>query len=303
MSVAITYEKFGGPDVLQFTDTHPPVPGPGQVRIQVRAASVNPMDVKLRNGDLAKVFPAEFPATPGMDAAGVVDALGEGVDHLDIGDDVFGPTATGAYAEHAIMRVAAPKPAEVSLELAAALVTVGEAAWRALAHLDLAEGATLLVHGAAGNVGSLAVQLARGRGINVIGSALAEHQDQVKAHGAQAVTAGTDLVAQVRALAPRGVDGVLDAAGAGVLPESVELTGDPAKVVTLADPRARELGVRFTGMTPQDRMYDCLPQLAERMAAGELTLPIWRVLPLAQVGEAHLAIEERRAEGKIILIP
>ncbi len=303
MSTAITYAEFGGPEVLRATEVELPAPGPGQVRVAVRATSVNPIDVKIRRGDMAGHAPASFPKVPGLDVAGVVAEVGEGVSDRAVGDEVFGVASGGAYAQYALLSVMATKPASVSWELAACLSTAGEAAYRALGHLNVAAGQTLLIHGAAGSVGGIATQLALARGVTVIGSVSLRDLEYLGSLGATPVRYGEGLCKRVRSLAPDGVDAALDTAGQGVLPDSIELTGSAERVITIADPSAQELGVRFTGGDPGDRAWEALPQLGELAAAGTLQLPIWRIYPLAHASAAHADIEAGRNHGKIVLVP
>jgi NADPH:quinone reductase-like Zn-dependent oxidoreductase len=189
------------------------------------------------------------------------------------------------------------------VENAAALVTVGEAAFRGLAHLNVKAGQTLLIHGAAGSVGTIAVQLAVARGITVIGTAAAADLEHVTALGATAVRYGEGWADRVRAIAPDGVDAVFDTSGAGVLPDSVALTGDVARVITIADESAAQHGVRFTGADPADRFAQARPELASLAASGRLTVPIWRTYPLAEAARAHADLEAGRNHGKIVLLP
>jgi NADPH:quinone reductase-like Zn-dependent oxidoreductase len=303
MSVAITYSRFGSPEVLTITQVEPPVPGPGQVRVQVRAASVNPVDVKMRRGDLAALFPLQFPLIPGLDAAGVVNAVGDGVADVKVGDEVFGVAAAGVYAQYALFDRPIIKPAGVSWEVAASLPVVGETAFRALKHLDVHAGQTLLIHGASGSVGTIAVQLAVARGVTVIAAARADEHERLAALGATPVAYGDGWVERVTATAPHGVDAALDAAGAGVLPESIKLTGDAAMVVTIADMSAAQYGVLFTGLDPADHAPEALAVLAGLAASGNLTVPVWRTYPLAEAARAHADIEARRHRGKIVLVP
>ena len=195
------------------------------------------------------------------------------------------------------------KPAGLSWESAAAVVTVGEAAFRALKHLDLKAGQTLLILGAGGSVGTIAVQLATARGITVTGTADDRDLGRLTALGATAVRYGDGWADRVRAAAPAGVDAVFDAAGAGLLADAIALTGDAARVLTIADESAADHGVRFTGADPADRAPEALPELAAKLAAGQLTLPIGRSYPLAQAAQAHADIEARRTHGKIVLLP
>ncbi|MGW7523299.1 NADP-dependent oxidoreductase [Streptomyces sp. NPDC054783] len=301
MSKAITFSEYGTPEVLQLSEVTPPEPGPGQVRIRVRAASVNPLDLKIRSGLMAGAVPAHFPVIPGLDAAGVVDAVGEGA-NASVGDEVLGAAAGGSYGEYALLDRPVAKPEALSWEVAASLVTVGRTAFRVLAELDVQAGQTLLVHGAAGSVGFIAVQLAAARGITVVGT-VGEHDiERVTALGATAVRYGDGWAERVRAAAPQGVDLVLDASGAGVLTESVALTGDSARVITIADMSAAQHGVRFSaGSAEQAR--ESLPELVRLATAGKLTVPIWRTYPLTEAAQAHTDLEAHRNHGKAVLLP
>ncbi|WP_432037432.1 NADP-dependent oxidoreductase [Streptomyces cucumeris] len=301
MSTAIAFSEYGAPEVLRPSEVTPPEPGPGQVRIRVRAASVNPLDVKIRSGLMAAAIPARFPVVPGLDAAGVVDAVGEGAEAA-VGDEVLGATVGGGYGEHALLEGPVAKPAALSWEVAASLVTVGRTASRVLAQLGVHEGRTLLVHGAAGSVGFLAVQLAVARGISVVGT-VGEHDiERVTALGATAVRYGDGWAQRVKAAAPQGVDFVLDASGAGVLADSVALTGDSAHVITIADMSAAQHGVRFSS-GGADQAGESLSELVRMATDGRLTLPIWRTYPLAEAARAHRDLEARRNRGKVVLLP
>ncbi|MFJ2396495.1 NADP-dependent oxidoreductase [Streptomyces sp. NPDC087843] len=301
MSKAITFSEYGAPDVLRPSEVTPPEPAPGQVRIRVRAASVNPLDLKIRSGLMAEAFPARFPVIPGLDAAGVVDAVGEGAGAA-VGDEVLGAAVGGSYAEYALLERPVARPRALSWEVAASLVTVGETASRVLRRLGPRAGQTLLVHGAAGSVGTLAVQLAVARGIAVVGT-VAEHDvERLTALGATGVRYGDGWADRVKRVAPEGVDFVLDASGAGVLADSVALTGDGARVITIADLSAAEHGVHFSA-GGADHAEDPLPQLVRLAAAGELDVPVWRTYPLDQAVTAHRDIEARRNRGKVVLLP
>ncbi|HET6358868.1 NADP-dependent oxidoreductase [Streptomyces sp.] len=302
MSTAITFSEYGAPDVFTVSEVEPPQPGPGQVRIRVRATAVNPIDLRIRAGKMQGHFPVEFPMIPGWDVAGVVDAVGEGAT-ASIGDEVFGVASTGGYSQYALLDQPVAKPQKLSFETAAAMVTVGEAAYRVLRHLGIKEGQTLLIHGAGGSVGTVAVQLATVRGVTVIGTVGEKDIEGVTGLGAKAVLYGEGWVERVRAVAPDGVDLVFDASGAGVLADSVALVGDAGKVITTADMAASQHGVRFTGMDPADRFPQALPLLADLIAAGKLDVPVWRAYPLAEAAQAHADMEARRNEGKVVLLP
>ena len=302
MSTAITFSRYGGTDVLSVSQAEIPSPGPGQVRIRVRAVAVNLIDVKIRSGHLDGIFPVRFPVLPGWDVAGVVDAVGEGAGYA-VGDEVLGVASVGGYSEHALLDRPVPKPPGLSWAAAAALVTVGEAAFRGLKHLGVRAGQTLLILGAGGSVGTLAVQLAVARGARVIGTAADGDLERLAVLGAGAVRYGSGWAERVRAMAPDGVDAVFDTSGAGLLADAVALAGDASRVITIADEAAAEQGVRFTGADPADRAPEARPELARLLAGGELTLPIWRTYTLAQAAQAHADLEARRNHGKIVLLP
>lgn len=302
MSSAITFSRYGGPDVLTRVEVAAPEPGPGQVRIRVRAVAVNLIDLKIRSGTMAGIMPVEFPHLPGWDVAGVVDRVGEGADAA-IGDEVFGVASLGGYSQYALLERPLAKPAEISFETAAALVTVGETAYRGLHHLDARAGETLLIHGAGGSVGTIALQLAVARRITVIATAGGHDLERLTALGATAVPYGDGWVERVRAAAPQGVDRVFDTSGAGLLADSVALTGNAGQVITIADMAAAEHGVRFTGADPADRFPQALPELAGLLAAGVLDLPIGARYPLADAARAHADIETRHVRSKVVLLP
>ncbi|WP_426364547.1 NADP-dependent oxidoreductase [Streptomyces sp. E-08] len=306
---AIVYEEFGGPEVLRHeSGVEKPEPGPGEVRVKVAAVGVNPVDWKRRYGWVEEFYPTTFPAVPGLEFAGTVDALGEGVTDLAVGDEVLGWTKTGAYAEYAIAGTVAPKPAGLSWEAAAALPVAGETAQRVLDLLRVKQGETLFLHGAAGVVGSVAVQLAVAAGITVIGSASESNHAYLRELGAIPVVYGDGLADRVRAAAPQGVDAVFDAAGHGVLPVAVELLGggDAAKerIVTIAATDAAEHGIVFSGVTGEpDAVRRGLTAQARQAAEGALTVRLAETLPLKEAARAQESSESGHVRGKIVLIP
>lgn len=248
------------------------------------------------------MFPTRFPAIPGWDVAGVVDAVGPDASAKP-GDQVFGVATGGGYAEYALLDNPLPMPRDLSFEAAAALPTVGEAAFRTLKHLDVHAGETLVILGAGGSVGTVAVQLAVSYGVEVIAVAAERDHPRLRRFGAESVEYGDGWESRAAALAPGGVDAVLDLYGGGVLAAAVELAGGPSRVITTADETAGEHGVRFTGQDPADRFPEALPGLAALAAAGELSLPVWRVYPLAKAAEAHADVDAHRNRGKIVLVP
>jgi NADPH:quinone reductase-like Zn-dependent oxidoreductase len=197
MSTAITFSRYGEPGVLTVSATDVPEPGRGQVRIRVRAVAVNLIDTKIRSGHMDGIFPIRFPVTPGWDVAGVVDAASDNAPAA-VGDEVFGVASVGGYSEYALLDHPVVRPEGLSEATAAALVTVGEAAYRGLAHLGVKAGQTLLIHGAAGSVGTIAVQLAVARGLTVIGTAAAGDLEHVTALGAVAIRYGDGRADPVR---------------------------------------------------------------------------------------------------------
>jgi len=296
---AVRFSRFGGPEVLEIVDLPDPHPGPGQVRIAVRAAGVNPSDWKKRQG----LMDGELPQTMGYEAAGIVDELGEGVADVAVGDRMFGFSAEGAaQAELAVLSSYAPIPLSLDFASAAALPAAIETATRALDQLGVGRGGTLLISGASGSVGSAAVQLAVVRGARVIGTASPANHDYLRSLGAEPVAYGEGLAGRVRALAPDGVDAALDVAGSGVLPELVELAGGPEHVVTIADfAGAREHGVRFSS-GDAGRALHVLAEIGELTESGRFSLPVAQAFPLAEVAEAHRVSETGHVRGKLVLV-
>jgi NADPH:quinone reductase-like Zn-dependent oxidoreductase len=296
---AARFSRFGGPEVLEIVDLPDPHPGPGQVRIAVRAAGVNPSDWKKRKG----LMDQDLPQTMGHEAAGLVDEVGEGVTDAAVGDRVFGFTAEeAAQAELAVLSWYAPIPPSLGFAEAAALPAAVETATRALDQLGVGSGSTLLVNGASGSVGSAAVQLAVARGARVIGTASPANHEYLRSLGAEPAGYGAGLAGRVRALAPGGVDRALDIAGSGVLPELIELAGGPEHVVTIADfAGAKEHGVRFSRGDDGRALY-ALAGLGDLIESGRFSLPPVRTFPLSQIAEAHRVSEDGHVRGKLVLL-
>ncbi|MEU8795268.1 NADP-dependent oxidoreductase [Streptomyces sp. NPDC048643] len=296
---AVRFSRFGGPEVLEIVDLPDPRPGPGEVRIAVRAAGVNPSDWKKREG----LMDEELPQTLGHEAAGVVDELGEGVTDVAVGDRVYGFAPDGAaQAELTVLSPYAPIPPSLDFPAAAALPAAVETATRALDQLRVGGGVLLLVNGASGSVGSAAVQLAVERGARVIGTAGPTNHDYVRSLGAEPVAYGAGLVERVRALAPDGVDRALDVAGSGVLPELIGLAGGAGHVLTVADfAGARQHGVTFS-RGDSGRAVHALGDIGELIESGHFALPVARTFPLAEVAEAHRTGERGRVRGKLVLL-
>jgi NADPH:quinone reductase-like Zn-dependent oxidoreductase len=296
---AVQYGEYGDPDVLRVAETDEPHAGPGQIRIAVRAASVNAIDWKERSGMLAEMMPVALPHTPGYDAAGVVDEVGDGVEGVSVGDQVFGFTAgsSGGYAEYALLNRWAAKPPELSFEEAAGYPVAVETSARVLDLLG--DGETVVINGAAGGVGTAAVQLARERGLRVIGTATESNHEYLRSLGAEPTTYGDGLAERVRELG--GADLAFDAVGFGALPALIEITGSPGKVVTIADYTAPEHGVRVSGGGGAGDY--ALPEAAKLAAAGRFRLPVARTFPFAEAAEAHRISQEGHVRGKLALVP
>ncbi|ACU37082.1 NADP-dependent oxidoreductase [Actinosynnema pretiosum subsp. pretiosum] len=289
----ISYSEHGGPDVLRLVDADEPSAGAGQVRIVVRAAGVNPFDWRVREGQ----FPVPLPAGTGLDAAGVVDQVGAGVDGVAVGDRVFGE-GIETCAEFAVLTAWAHLPEGLSFEEAAGYPSVVETALRVLREVGVREGQSLLVSGASGGVGSAVLQIARDRGVRVVGTASEANQDYLRDLGATATTYGPGWVERVRALGP--VDAALDLAGSGVLPDLVALTGDPRKVITIADRAAAEHGVRFSGAAHD--VPAALAEAVDLITRGALRIPVERAYPLAETARAHADSQAGHARGRRVIV-
>jgi NADPH:quinone reductase-like Zn-dependent oxidoreductase len=296
---AVRFDEHGGPEVLQVAEVEEPHAGPGQIRVAVRAAGINPADYKARSG----AFGGNLPKVTGLDASGVVDEVGDGVSGTAVGDEVFGQAVGGAAAEFAVLTHWAAKPASMSFEEAAGLPVAVETALRALRLVGVKAGDTLLVNGAAGGVGSAAVQLARTLGVGtIIGTASESNHDYLRSLGAIPTTYGEGLVERVRALAPDGLDVAFDTAGRGVLPALIELTGDPQKVVTIASFDAAEHGA-LLAKSDGDRSWDALALAAELFERGQFALPVERAFAFSDASEAHALSESGHVRGKLVLVP
>ena len=300
MPKAVVLTQYGPPDVLVWTDVPMPEPGAGPVRIRIKAAGVSPTDPKIRRGDLEAVWRLPPNAILGFEMAGVVDALGASVSGLQEGDEVATfQLSLGGYGEYALVSSWTPKPANVSWSDAAALPASAEAAVGTLKQLRVSPGETLLILGAAGSVGIIATQLAVAQGVTVIGAASPRDHDLVRSLGGVPVSYGAGLADRVREISP-SVDAVLDAAGKGGLPDAIALAGGPARVITLADEHAADLGVAFSAARP-DRAPEALDQTMPLVASGALRLRRQRELPMACAAEAHRLLENGAAHEKIIL--
>lgn len=296
---AVQFRRFGGPEVLEIVDLPDPHPGPGEVRIAMRAAGVNASDWKKRQG----LMDEELPQTLGHEAAGVVDEVGPGVTDVAVGDRVFGFSAEpAAQAESVVLSHYAPIPPTLDFPGAAALPAAVETATRALDQLGVAAGSTLLVSGASGSVGSAAAQLAVVRGARVIGTASPANHEYLRSLGVEPVAYGEGLVERVRAVAPDGVDLALDVAGSGILPELIDVSGGAEHVVTIADfAGAQEHGVTFS-RGDSGRALHALDDIGALIESGRFSLPVAQTFPLTDIAEAHRVSESGHVRGKVVLV-
>jgi NADPH:quinone reductase-like Zn-dependent oxidoreductase len=304
MPLSVQFPTYGTTEVLRTVNAAPLTAGPGQVRLRVHAAGVNPADWKIMQGLMRDQIPLHLPAGLGSDVAGVVDQVGTGVTSLQVGDEVLGTPLTPAFAESALADPAAlvPKPDDISWEIAASLPGAGGTAWTALAELGVVSGETLLVHAAAGGVGTFAVQLAVARGARVIGTASEHNHEQLRSFGAIPVLYGPGLAERIRAIAPQGVDAVLDASGRGEIPLSIELAGGPDRILTLVAFDAIDTGIRAhvggAGANGVRALRDILTLIRDE----RLRVLISRTYGLT---DAAAALDESRAghvSGKIVLV-
>jgi NADPH:quinone reductase-like Zn-dependent oxidoreductase len=297
---AIQFDRFGGPEVLVSVEVLEPHTAAGQIRVSVKAVGVNPVDWKFRQGMMG----GDLPRGTGLEVAGVVDEVGNGVTDVSVGDRVFGSVEGGnGAAEFALLEHYAHVPPSLDFAGAGGLTVAVETATRTLDLLDVSAGQTVLVNGAAGAVGISTVQLARARGAKVIGTASAANHDYLRSFGAEATTYGDGLVRRVRELAPDGVDSAIDDAGGGVLAALVELTGGPEHVVTIADYQgSQETGVPMTGGADSKRAWYALGDVGQLIEDGRFSLPVAQTFPLERIAEAHRLSESGHVRGKLVLL-
>lgn len=304
MSRAVVFDKYGPPDVLRVVDVEPPDPGRDRLRVRVRAAGVQPFDVKQRRGDTADWAPARFPQGGGSEFAGVVDAVGPDVPGLAVGDEVIGWAVGPAHAEYALATdtTVVVKPAEMPWAEAGAITASGQTAHTSLEALQVATGDTVLIHAAAGGVGTAAVQIARARGARVIGTASQANHDYLRELGAEPVTYGAGLADRVREIAPGGVTAVLDAVGtAEALRASLDVVTDIERVGTIAgQDLADDFGVRVLGT---ERSTARLAELVRLHTDGQLRVHVQATYPLEEIAAAHREVEAGHVRGKIVILP
>jgi NADPH:quinone reductase-like Zn-dependent oxidoreductase len=302
---AVRFDEYGGIDVLQVVDVPRPVPGAGQVLVQVKAAGINPGEAKIREGLLDALWPATFPSGEGSDLAGIVAETGSAVTSFSAGDEVIGWTDNRAsQAEYVVVeaRHLTAKPAGVPWEVAGALFVAGATAWAAVRAVNLTAGDTVVVSGAAGGVGSLAVQLARRAGATVIGLAGETHVQWLAGHGVIPVAYGDGVADRIRQAATK-VDAFVDTYGAEYVELALGLGVAPSRIDTIANFEAvGRFGVKGDG-SAAGSSASVLAELAGLIAAGELEVPIAATFPLDRVQDAYRRLAEGHLLGKIVLLP
>jgi NADPH:quinone reductase-like Zn-dependent oxidoreductase len=306
MPKAVRFDHYGGVDVLDVREVPRPAPGAGEVLVRVRAAGINPGEAAVREGLVHDRWPATFPSGQGSDLAGVVEEVGADVSGVAPGDEVIGYTHERASQAELVVVEAGhmtTKPPGVPWEVAGALFVVGTTAWAAVHAVAPEKGETVVVSGAAGGVGTLAVQLAGAAGATVIGLASPPHHDWLREHGAIPVEYGDGVADRIRSAAGGAVDALVDTYGGGYVDLAIELGVAPERIDTIIDWGAAERhGVRTEGNTAGARP-EVLAELAELIAAGRLEVPIAATYPLDRVRDAYREVEERHTLGKIVLVP
>ena len=301
---AITFNRLGPPDVLQLTELPVPSAGPGTVRVRVKTAGVMPIDAKVRSGSVPYAQSHPFPIIPGNEFAGIIDEVGDGVSEFVRGDEVIGFTLFGGYAEYVVVSCdqLVRKPAGMPWETAGGFTGNGQGAHMALEAIRIQPGDTVLIHGAAGGLGTFAVQLALAWGAGrATGTPTEATHDHPRRLGAIPLGYGDGLAARVRAIAPAGVDAALHAGGGDdiALQASVDLVQDTSRIVAMVPSvQAQTLGIRqLTGTRSKER----LAELVRIYNEGKVDIHIRKVLPLDQAREAHREIESGHGRGKIVL--
>jgi NADPH:quinone reductase-like Zn-dependent oxidoreductase len=298
---ALQYKAYGGPEVLEWAEAPEPHPGPGQLRIAVRAASVNPIDWKASSGVMAGGKPMAGTGLLGYDAAGVVDQVGGQVTGVSVGDEVFG-RGRNTQAEYALLDAWVAKAPSVDWAVAAAAGVAGETSERGLRLLDVTAGDTLFVDGGAGGVGAVAVQMARARGVKVIASAGEANQEYLRELGATPVRYGQGLAERVREAAGGPVDAVFDVAGKTPVQELIGLVAEPSQVVTIANYTADKAGARVTGGGADSRPMEALALTAELLAQNKLVIKV-QTFPFDRAAEAYRISQSGHLRGKLVLVP
>jgi len=294
--------EYGGVEVLTLSEVPTAVPGGGEVRVRVAYVSLNPIEWKIRSGAFAAMLPMTFPIILGNEVSGVLDALGEGVEGFEVGDRVTGFVRGGGDAEYVVTTPdrLAVVPEALSLRRAAVIPQGVETARRSLGLLKVAPGETVLINGAAGSVGSAAVQILVGQGVTVIGTASARNHDYLRSLGATPVEYGEGLLDHLAAVAPQGVDAALDCGAHGFVDQALAIL--PAeRIITIADFSATAKGVQLAGGDPLALYADSFQSVLPLAADGRFTTEVAAEFPLADLGSAQTMSETGQLRGKILV--
>lgn len=303
MGRAVIFERFGGPEVLEVKDISEPHAGAGEVRVKVTFADLNPMDPAIISmPQLAERFGITPPAGFGSDFAGVVDEVGEGVSDFSVGDRVYGGAIARSIADFVVVQpggILWHTPDGVSDEIASTLTVAGRTAVAALEAIDIHEGDTVLIGGAAGGVGIFAIQLAKLAGARVIGTASEGTFDFLRDLGVEPVAYGEGLADRVKELAPDGITAAADLFGTETAEAALKLGVSPDRISTVAAQANVSQAVRATGAI--DAKPDALTQVTDALIDGKLTVPIEATYPIEQIHDAVTLLAKRHAHGKIII--
>jgi NADPH:quinone reductase-like Zn-dependent oxidoreductase len=306
MPKAVRFDEYGGIDVLHVVEVERPAPGTGQVLVEVKAAAINPGEAAIREGVYAKQWPATFPSGQGSDLAGVVAEIGEAVDRFAVGDEVIGYTDNRtSHAEYVLVEQQnlTHRPSGVSWVAAGSLYVAGTTAYAAVRAVSIGVGDTVIVSGAAGGVGSIAVQLARHAGAKVIGLASTPNHEWLTGHGVIPVSYGPGIYDRVWDASSGRVDAFIDTFGSGYVDLALELGVRPDRIDTIIDfAAARQHGVKTDG-NAAGASAGVLAELAGLIDKGVVEIPIAKVYPLTEVREAYRELERRHTRGKIVLRP
>jgi NADPH:quinone reductase len=302
---AVQFDEYGGLDVLAVREIELPELGKEDVRVEVKAAGINPGEASIRKGLLAEKWPSTFPSGQGSDLAGVVAEVGIDVVGFAPGDEVLGWSWTrSSQAEQVVVPAEQliTKPADLSWEAAGALYVVGVTAFAAVRAIDMQEGETVVVSAAAGGVGTVTVQLLKVRGANVVGLASEDHHDWLREKGVTPVTYGEGVMQRILEATPQGIDAFIDLYGPEYVDLAVQLDVPPAKIETIiAYEKAQEVGAKMEGSSDATSP-EILKEMAELVAAGKIEVPIAATYPLDEVREAFEQLEDRHTLGKIVLV-
>jgi NADPH:quinone reductase-like Zn-dependent oxidoreductase len=308
MTKAVRFDHYGDIDVLEVREVDRPVPGAGEVLVEVKAAGINPGEAKIRTGALHDMFPATFPSGQGSDLAGVVAEVGPGVQGFEVGDEVLGfSEKRSSHAELVVVPAEqlTAKPPQLSWEVAGSLFVAGTTAYAAVRSVGLKPGDVVAVAGAAGGVGTFAVQLARRAGATVLGIAGPGNDEWLTDHGVIPVNYGHGLAERLRAASPSGrIDAFLDFFGGGYVELAVDDLGVAReRVDTIIDfPAIAKFGVQGAG-NADAASAAVLAELAALIAAGDLEVPIAGVFALDDVQSAFRTLEQQHTRGKLVLRP